>query len=635
MSTYDIIQEYGYSKETIPDSLTINASWVMCVFRFKYPYLFDVATGKSFTTDFAKAVEIRGKPFIITDQCVQMDISSNKSSHLSTLNATLLPSHVSYMSEFFPQDYVFAWMFNNQEDADAVIGRIKDGATCNHFMDGLKFVGRLNTIHKKMVQQPDGRRTVRYSMSCVGFSELDSTIFYEPALARQEPALGQYFAQLGIGLNAVMDTAGNGIDVNKAIPFFFDLLLGKGVPPNNNQGIDIPPQMRSTAGTEAPHAYVVPAEVGNLIDKRAKSKQLLTFADTVEVLFGIQSYAIPDTMMGANHESELAEPKADFHDYGMFAPVNTLGNGSRRWTGTPMLGTILPMPPQFSGKAIWSIIHDMINPSINEMYMTLRCNGEGRIVPTMVARQLPFSTPNAAGNTKLSVTPFLDLPRWKIHPIMVKSYDVGRSDSLRTNFIHVYGDPGPTRIEAGDFTYQIVNNPPARNDLDIGRAGLRPNMGTINCAPSDRLTGGPSKWIALLADFQMGQSMTVTGFLETTGIQAPICIGDNLEWDDVVYHIESINHSCGISADGRKIFNTSFGLTYGVAAEPTDNRMGLYASMVPEDQSQFNPGLTCDDTTESVPVDKDLSQVWFEGHLSGVGEPQDASVLNDTSKGHT
>jgi len=268
-----------------------------------------------------------------------------------------------------------------------------------------------------------------------------------------------------------------------------------------------------------------------------------------------------------------------------------------------MMGTILPVAPQLSGKTVWSIIYGMLNPSVNEMYMTLRCNGQGNVVPTVVVRQLPFSTPQAKENTGLVVTPFLDLPRWKIHSAMVKNYDIGRSDAMRINFIHVCGEPGPANIEGADYTYQIIKNRPARNDLDISRSGLRPNMATVNCAPKDRLGNTPGEWIALLADFQMGLHLTMTGSLELTGIQAPICIGDNLEWDDVVYHIESVAHNCSIEGDGRKTFSTSLALTNGVAANPVDGRLGLYACTKPEDQTQYNPGITSEtDDSDSSPA---------------------------------
>ncbi len=45
-------------------------------------------------------------------------------------------------------------------------------------------------------------------------------------------------------------------------------------------------------------------------------------------------------------------------------------------------------------------------------------------------------------------------------------------------------------------------------------------------------------------------------------------MGDNLEWDDVIYHIEGIQHSGHIDQAGRKTFDTVLSLSNGVRSCP-------------------------------------------------------------------
>jgi len=50
----------------------------------------------------------------------------------------------------------------------------------------------------------------------------------------------------------------------------------------------------------------------------------------------------------------------------------------------------------------------------------------------------------------------------------------------------------------------------------------------------------------------------------SVGIEEDICIGDNLELQNTVYHIESITHVGSMSADGKKTFRTTLTLVHGV-----------------------------------------------------------------------
>jgi hypothetical protein len=569
-SRYHVIDEHGPSGDVI----TTNPYWVITVFRFLHPLTYSRALGGSFTGLYQEAVRIRGKPLIISNMaCTALTISQNKNSHLLTMAARLLPDPaLNWVAEITPGDWVMAWIVNSEEKARSVIDRIDRGEPCNGFDDGLKFVGRAGSPRKKTSQDPNtGMRTSYYQLNAAGFQEFDASLFYEEHLQERIPAIGQYWARLGGVLNKFVAEHGLGISVHKVMPFLLDLFLGRGV--NRNLGLPDIDGLRNTTGLEAAHSYILPDIVPQLLGKTQTSKAggLFTAADVLEMVYGVQQYSD----YGDVSPLALSEETTDNPLGLLFNPDRTQYAGSRRYTQIPMMGTFLPTPPQFKGKTVWSILNQYLNPAVNEMYTCLRVNPRGEVVPTLVVRQLPFSTEMATATVPL--TKHLSLPRWVIHPALMTGEDLGRADALRINFVHVYGDMGP--VKNNMYNGQVVRWPPRRDDLDIARSGLKNYSMTVACHERDVRLGGPEKWMDVLSDILMGQHLTLNGTLEMIGIQAPICVGDNLEYEENVYHIEAINHSCGIDPMGKKQFRTTVQISHGMLAAPQPGLLGLYSGM--------------------------------------------------------
>jgi hypothetical protein len=166
--------------------------------------------------------------------------------------------------------------------------------------------------------------------------------------------------------------------------------------------------------------------------------------------------------------------------------------------------------------------------------------------------------------TQKMFTRFQELPRWIIHSSMVYSLNIGRSDALRFNFVHVYGQNAANGI-VNSMPYQIVNNNPVRDDLDIERNGLRPYMTTVPCGFKD-VKFGPKAWMEIISDIVMNQNLVLQGSIELIGVDLPISEGDNIEYDGIIYHIDAYQHSCRISSDGQKMFKTVLTLSHGVPA---------------------------------------------------------------------
>jgi hypothetical protein len=529
-------------------------------------------------------------------------------------------------------------MVNDATAFDNLLARIHaadPSKPCNHFNDGLKFVGRVDSIRKRQhLDRSTGIKTVSISLNAVGFRELDTQFFYDQNLADSDAlsgSLGSWLAKIGLDLEKLFE-----VDIRKGqknnsralITSLVDLIVGKGISKNVNQansalqaqnsGVGGSLQAGTGAGAtstgEAAFAYLVPRVVGALlgISGPSKSGGIMSYADILTTLMGVQTYS---------DSGSTAEPA------GVFMPkVDSASTKARLFTGDELLGTFIPVMPEFTNRPLWSVLQQFLNPAVNEMYTALRVNSAGVVMPTMVVRQIPFTTevyhtPEIAGpllpgeqrEESFKVTRFLTLPRWRVHPTMINDVDIGRSDATRINFVHVYGQDANSAQQVS-ITEQLVQNPPVRDDVDIQRSGLRSYMTTIACATRDQVGRAPTAWISLIADRYIGSQYTFNGTLSSVGIQAPIAEGDNLEWDSIVYHIESVSHHCGIDGNGNKSFTTTLTVTNGMRSDgTTDTGNGnrgsgtgstpIYAGLLPTDLLTYDPGVTVDDVFDRTDPD--------------------------------
>ena len=60
----------------------------------------------------------------------------------------------------------------------------------------------------------------------------------------------------------------------------------------------------------------------------------------------------------------------------------------------------------------------------------------------------------------------------------------------------------------------------------------------------DRASYNSPEWARIHADAVIGGHLKMNGTFVCAGIPDPIAVGDNLEFEDVVYHIEQITHTC-------------------------------------------------------------------------------------------
>ncbi len=590
MFIYDLMQDL-HDPASPENHLDMVAAWALCVVRFKKRNTFDRTKLASGDQD-GSVVAAELQPLVIVEDCISMMTSKTKESMSGSLVATL-KADVNYAAEIAPGDWILGWMTRTPEKIDQIVGRVGRGEPVNGFHDCLKFLGRVSSIRKQMNTSADGHKTVTYALQAISFQEFSSQVYWDPALQVSESAIFTYQGRLGILVENIV--AEGGIDINKIIPELIETLYGRGIPPQGSN----PAGFRETqivtghtSGTgEAPFSFVVPETVGKLlgIKSRSKTSGVLAYADLLQRLIGRQKYdsegtadQAPQTLLASKLQPRLQ----------------------------PMEGLFVVAVPQFSGRTIWSVLNDYLNPPLNEIYTTLRVDGAGSILPTVVVRQLPFSTTlyktfkTIQGTFVLSEeeqTFFTELPRWRLPPPALLSYDIGRSDSLRFNFIHLTAQTTAQTLP-NSIGWQLANTPPIRDVQDIQRNGMRADMLTAMTNLKDSRLG-VQKWMILRADISMSQQLMLNGTVNSYLIEEPICEGDNFEMDETLFHIENIVHTGSVTSDGHRRAMTTLQLSYGVRTaplfqesveKPVDGGLVIFSETQPTDLTASDPGFSSD-----------------------------------------
>jgi hypothetical protein len=585
---YYLAEDFGPN-----DMVSYSPHWVLAFARFANPITYDPTTRKSVNTDPSFAYEERDpqNPLIIDDQgdCVSLSVSADKDSHTASMQATLLDKGTKYLNELLPGDWVVAFMVYSENEMRALRKALAARTKVNTWHSGLKFVGRVHTVQKTVSVAPDGQHRSAYSLSCVAFSEFDSTVLYYPQLAYQGDSafvsMDRFAPLISSMVRGENSDEHGALDPNRIIPKLMTSLFGLGAWSNQNSGL-APQAHGDTPKALTPNeAYIIPETMAKWFGVgNSKSK----FSDLMQVLVGVQKYS------AKTYTDNLCDQP---NGGGLFWPDDAkTGKDGGFLCRFPLSGTFsaTEIPPTTT--TVWSFISAYIASPVNEGFVTLRPHINGDIFPFFTVRQTPYTSEvglqftledfqaeegattrrNQPQKTKknakkgpppartpvfrrMPTTRFLELPRWVVPDSIMTEASVGRSDAMRQNLVYVYGTgPGV----AVDEYNQFISSPPVTDRLDIMRNGIRPYMPSVNCFLVQALMV-PIDWREVMSDIVMGQHLTLSGSLATYGIRSPIAPGDNVEFQGVVYHIQGLSHTCSISAEGQRSFTTRMSLSRG------------------------------------------------------------------------
>jgi hypothetical protein len=655
-------------KEGNNNSISIgnrNPYWVVCFVRFKEPCAMQAG-------DKSKVFETK-EPLIVENDCISVTVSNPKNSFSKTCTLVMKPGEIWYPNAVSPGDWVFVWMTEDRLSSEKILNSlmqrggttpsIKEGTNLNGWDSGLKFFGRVMNLNNSQSVSSNGVIGLNQSINCQSFVEMANSVYYtyiaKSLLTMDNPENEIAGSNLLVTKNLASirgdpNSQTNGMD--KALTNIADKFLGYA---KDTTGFSSPEEIIAIMfilimGIEKENSVVnvvsglkgsfgdaigVPSLVASILSRKNKNKLWQMY----NVVLGLQSYTAKKNSAAALFP-DLDETSASQSDNAVFYRTKTKTKGV----------VPLQIPPIWDNRTLWEVMNSFLNPVVNEMYTCLRINKHGEIVPTLVVREIPYSTglydylngkatqftidesdekqkalqktlekqkesldksyenaEDKAKADKLKVeeqhtgasnkqrTFYKNLPRWIIPKEKVLSINLNISEQARINFVQVWG-----RSDSAEFTFgggwdqeafkavQFLNKNYVADEADIARSGLRAD---ITETPFDLPSSGGGSMTNMLArmraDWYFNGHLKPSGTITLMGIQEPICEGDNIQYQGIVYHIVNVTHQCSIAADGRKSFTTTLQIENGMTAEGLDApRMNksLYPKYFGEMRDQVN-----------------------------------------------
>lgn len=509
------------------------------------------------------------RPLVVENDCVQATITETKNGLNGSAAFTLLSGDINYRTAIAPGDFVFVNMLNWTESTDDTIVTVKGIAKraralqpINRFGDGFKGLYKVQAVRKGLITEADGKKRLVFFIQAYSFTEYNNKMYFNPFLltAGDKSNDTLFVTRISDQWNKIVGRKSER-NIQNILKLFVTAFLGEGI---SNEGKKIKGILKSPNDL-----FYIPEEVGRLLNIKGAKKA----ADVYTYLMGIQKY---------NNTSGKATPANGFN------PTLSKVTGRFLETASQIDGISVVKPEYWNQKQVWSIMRQYLNEVLNEMYTTHRVDHLGNVMPTVVMRQKPFTTEHYSGPLSRNSTRFFNLPRWKISPeIVMQDLNLGTDEAARINFVQIFGRSIIIN-NSGNISDQIAKGNYVFDRKDIERNGLKPYIVTSNFDfPENRDPKGSKapQWTSLIADMLIGGHLKESGTMPLVGIQDPITVGDNVEFDGIVYHIESVTHNFQNMPNGPKSFRTNLTLTNGV-----DLRSNEQAPFYPE--MQFTDAYT-------------------------------------------
>ena len=568
---------------------------------------------------------------VVENDCVQVTTGHNKGTLTPNMAALLVETDINYSVEIHPGDFVFVNMLNWESDAADVATAARQGQPINGIDQGFKGMYKVQGVRKTVHVDPGtGVRTVFVKIDGFAFTEFNNTVYFNPNLINQKSLNNQalFLSDISTAWAALVSNTGKPA-IQDVIAFLIQTIIGTGVNPKA-QVVD------GLVVSQNVH-FLVPVLVGNLLGitqggqaNNATTTNTATVAakDIYLYLFGIQQFSSAQMQtpnMGLN-PSNLQSTQVYPNFY---------------YTAQNCAGHSLLKPEYWNQVKLWSILNQYVNAPLNELYTCFKVSPNGSVMPTVVFRQIPFTSEDFVTQTfgtqdstapSIPTTQFLTLPRWKIGGESIYNLDIGTDEAARINFVQYYAKSNFSK-KGYEMANEIVLVNYVYDKDDVARSGLRPYIvqNQFDDLP-DALVKSAPIWARLCGDAVIGGHLKLNGTFELVGMQEPIAVGDNLEFDGVVYHIEQVTHTCVVNpTTGIKTFRTSVSVSHGVSvnsnSQGTEYSQMTYAGGYQDRVHDFAnekilPGVSESQSTGSRPsnVDSPLA--------TGTPFPQPTTVQN-------
>lgn len=520
------------------------------------------------------------EPFIVINDCISITTNSSKASHVHQASMILMGGDINYSTAVAPGDFVLINLVNSDEalfgrdgtpenPADSSLyARARNKKAINKKDDGFKGLFKIQSVRRILQIDPNGVKTFHYQVNAAAFTEFNQVVYFNPYLfdSTEEQGAGDVINSAA-SKEWAQQVSKSKSNLRSIFKSFVGFLIGQGFPANYI------PQKQDVVRNHN-QSFQIPTDVAKLMGINISSKNVRA-ADLFKYYVGIEQYGSPKDNKNHDNDSVGLNPK-DMTD-------NTDGNFYN--TGPELSGVSLIQPEPWAQVTAWSILNQYSNSLINEMYTTYKLTPDNIVMPCVVYRQKPFSSALfKRNNSQIDQTGFLDLPRWKIAPELIKSLSLGRDEAARINFVHIVGK---TRFinQQDEAAQQAAARLHKQDADDIKRNGLRPFISACDFDfPSDQSKNSKAPiWNALMFDWLTNGHLKENGTLVCAGLPDNIAVGDNCQINDTVLHIESINHVMQLTADGKKKFETTLTLSYGVDTRSDSDKNPIYPEMTNPD----------------------------------------------------
>lgn len=582
-------------KPNAGDSHQTSPFWFVVIVPFSYVKtadkgkIADLENGIGDVSAFSGDDAIQNDPpFLLTNQVINWQTKSSKSSPTIMASFRVAPGKYDWARITHAGDWVMLWAFDSfpdyqrelarvseiikgqQRGFDFVVEqRIQDSVGGGASDSGLKFLGRMNSPRRhRSVDPGTGRIEVGYNITAQGFGEFLSQMVFHPSFNDK-----------------------NAVEKDSSLSALSQI----------GRELYLYASEHNSLGTAAWQTYIIDAFLGEGASKRARDKN-----DPLgdHSLFKNNRYMIPPVVLGLIGKESIAPEPVYARLLDCFMGIQAPSDDYELKSAGELTGSFPPSLAQFQNASCWQILDTFSHKPINEMFVTLRAGSDGVILPTYVIRQSPFTSQEFQRGSGILCTSFVDLPRWVIDPAMVMSEDLGASDSYRTNYTATTGVVEADDNRSSGKDIKEAKSPPVFCSADVLRNGIRIRADQTNSlvtnnnwaanyskAPKipDTKKNGINKF---MADIHIDMHLKWSGTLTLKGVQQPICIGDNLEYDGVLYHIEDVSHMGYIeTGTGRKHFTTTLLLSSGISVQSDEEGITVYPHEAIEDHSHSHGNL--------------------------------------------
>ena len=386
---------YLRKRQTNSDPITVTPYWIAVIWPFKYKGGTRSYNNNSQIRRYAAEVD---DPILIHNDIVAWDYSATKESSVHTMNVDLAVSCVEWINRVRPDDWFAFWAFDNYDDYQKVLDEInarnynlkdknKAVIQLNDWRWAPKLVGQIVTMGDNRSISNNGSKTARFSLSVQSFNQLNASVYFDQRyqLLSNDPttwwnlgATGKKFSDAMAGLAPAQD----------AILRLKEIFLNWGPSP----AISGSGAINKAGKVTSPNlSFVIPDPVANIFgaDRDIFGKYSsnisqfggITYSELLHYWCGVQRY-------GGRATEETTDPRYAF----IPSELKQLEGVNNYQTSDPLKGVSVLAAMNFSGQSFWSILHQYLAQPLNELYTSMRIHTDGRVYPTIVARQIPLSS---------------------------------------------------------------------------------------------------------------------------------------------------------------------------------------------------------------------------------------------------